>query len=199
MKSKKNRVLITGSAGFIGFHVCKLFLEKNYNVVGVDNLNSYYDVKLKRNRTRYLKEYKNFKFFKADICNKMILKNIFKKNKFDKVINLAAQAGVRYSIKKPKAYLESNVDGFLNIGYFHTQSIVDNYWLLSGGTATRDDSKILDGVQISGSNYGVANSVEFTTSGSFALEKGVPYSITFNAYYYKEDSLDKDGNVSKVS
>ena len=74
MKSKKNKVLITGSAGFIGFHVCKLFLEKNYNVVGVDNLNSYYDVKLKRNRTRYLKEYKNFKFVKADICNKMILK-----------------------------------------------------------------------------------------------------------------------------
>ena len=115
MKSKKNRVLITGSAGFIGFHVCKLFLEKNYNVVGVDNLNSYYDVKLKRNRTRYLKEYKNFKFFKADICNKMILKNIFKKNKFDKVINLAAQAGVRYSIKNPDAYMKSNLIGFFNI------------------------------------------------------------------------------------
>ena len=115
MKSKKNKVLITGSAGFIGFHVCKLFLEKNYNVVGVDNLNSYYDVKLKRNRTRYLKEYKNFKFVKADICNKMILKNIFKKNKFDKVINLAAQAGVRYSIKNPDAYMKSNLIGFFNI------------------------------------------------------------------------------------
>ena len=115
MKSKKNKVLITGSAGFIGFHVCKLFLEKNYYVVGVDNLNNYYDVKLKKNRTNFLKKYKNFKFVKADISNKRILQNIFKKNKFDKVINLAAQAGVRYSIKNPDVYLKSNLVGFFNI------------------------------------------------------------------------------------
>ena len=102
------------------------------------------------------------------------------------------------TIESPQTLIDPySVDGFLNIGYFHTQSIVDNYWLLSGGTATRNDSKILDGIEISGSNYTRGSSVELTTSGSFALEKGVPYSITFNAHYFKEDKVQDNDDVEK--
>lgn len=116
MKLKRNNILITGSAGFIGFHVSKLFLKKKYNVFGIDNLNNYYDISLKKSRTNYLKKnFKNFKFIKLDICNKNNLERIFKKNFFSKVINLAAQAGVRYSLTNPDAYVKSNLIGFSNL------------------------------------------------------------------------------------
>ena len=99
-KLKKNKILVTGSAGFIGFHVCKIFLKNNYSVYGIDNLNNYYDVKLKKDRTNFLKNnFKNYKFSKIDISDKKKLDKFFKKNHFNIVINLAAQAGVRYSIK----------------------------------------------------------------------------------------------------
>ena len=115
-KLKKDKILITGSAGFIGFHVSKFFLEKNYKVYGIDNLNNYYDVKLKNDRIKLLKNnFKNFKFSKIDISNKKSLEKLFKKNSFDKVINLAAQAGVRYSINNPDAYVKSNLVGFCNL------------------------------------------------------------------------------------
>ena len=115
-KLKKNKILITGSAGFIGFHVSKFFLERNYKVYGIDNLNNYYDVKLKNDRIKFLKNnFKNFKFSKLDISNKKSLEKLFKKNSFDKVINLAAQAGVRYSIDNPDVYVKSNLIGFCNL------------------------------------------------------------------------------------
>ena len=108
------KVLITGCAGFIGYHLCSKMLNEGYNVFGVDNLNSYYDVKLKKRRLSLLKKNKNFKFKKIDISNFDKLKHIFK-NKFEIVINLAAQAGVRYSLKHPNAYINSNILGFYNI------------------------------------------------------------------------------------
>ena len=115
-KLKKDKILITGSAGFIGFHVCKIFLEKNYIVYGLDNLNNYYDIKLKKNRINFLKKnYKKFNFLKVDLSNKLELKKVFRKNIFTKVINLAAQAGVRYSLKNPDAYVKSNLIGFCNL------------------------------------------------------------------------------------
>ena len=115
-KLKKNKILITGSAGFIGFHVCKTFLKNNYSVCGIDNLNDYYDVKLKKDRTNFLKnKFKNYKFIKIDISNKKSLEKLFKIKRFDTVINLAAQAGVRYSIKNPDAYVKSNLQGFCNL------------------------------------------------------------------------------------
>ncbi len=115
-KLKKNKILITGSAGFIGFHVCKIFLKDNYSVYGIDNLNDYYDVKLKKDRTNFLKNnFKNYKFTKIDISNKKSLDKLFKVNRFDIVINLAAQAGVRYSIKNPDSYVKSNLQGFCNL------------------------------------------------------------------------------------
>jgi len=109
------KILITGVAGFIGFHVAKKFLEKKKYIIGIDNLNNYYDTKLKRKRIQLLKSFKNFKFNKLDICNYTKLNNFLKKNKVNYIIHLAAQAGVRYSIKNPRTYLNTNIDGFFNI------------------------------------------------------------------------------------
>tara|TARA_Y100000590_G_C15639110_1_gene984230 strand:- start:95 stop:1090 length:996 start_codon:yes stop_codon:yes gene_type:complete len=109
------KILITGSAGFIGFHLCNFLLKKKLEVYGLDNLNKYYDVELKKKRLEILKKYKNFKFFKIDLSNKIALFKAFKKIKIDYVINLAAQAGVRYSISNPDDYLKSNLVGFCNL------------------------------------------------------------------------------------
>ncbi len=116
MKRSKPTYLITGSAGFIGFHVCKILLQKNYHVIGIDNINNYYDVDLKLNRLKQLKKIKgNFKFYRVDISNYKKLEQIFKNLKNFKVIHLAAQAGVRYSLKFPKTYIRSNLLGFWNV------------------------------------------------------------------------------------
>lgn len=111
----KNRILITGCAGFIGMHLCKKFLENKFSVVGVDNLNNYYDVKIKNSRVALLKRYKNFHFVKKDLKDKNCLQNIYKVFNFKKIIHLAAQAGVRYSLDFPEEYIKNNVDVFLNI------------------------------------------------------------------------------------
>lgn len=109
------KILITGGAGFIGFHLSKRLLDNNYQVIVVDNLNDYYDVNLKKERLKILKEYKNFIFIKADISNKDEIMKPFQEYDFDVVINLAAQAGVRYSIDHPDSYITSNIIGFFNI------------------------------------------------------------------------------------
>ena len=109
------KILITGSSGFIGFHLSKLLPEKGLQVVGIDNMNDYYDQQLKEDRLKQLKERENFSFFQIDSKDKENLDELFKKEKFDYVINLAAQAGVRYSITNPYAYVDSNLIGFINI------------------------------------------------------------------------------------
>jgi UDP-glucuronate 4-epimerase len=119
------KVLVTGIAGFIGFHVAKRLLNEGYSVLGFDNINDYYDVQLKLDRLKELgieehnnqwKSYHtNLKFVKADLLEKEILMNMFKVEKFDYVIHLAAQAGVRYSLEAPQKYVDSNITGFLNI------------------------------------------------------------------------------------
>ncbi len=106
-------ILVTGAAGFIGFHT-SLFLLKNHSVYGIDNLNSYYEPSLKKNRLKILKGFSNFKFYKTDIQNKNLLKK-FKNINFDLIINLAAQAGVRHSLKDPYAYIDSNILGQINM------------------------------------------------------------------------------------
>ena len=107
-------VLITGCAGFIGFHLTSKILNK-YNVVGIDNLNDYYDPNIKKDRLKILKKEKNFKFYKSDITNLISLKRIIKKHKIRYIIHLAAQAGVRYSINHPEKYVSSNLVGFFNV------------------------------------------------------------------------------------
>ena len=109
------KILVTGGAGFIGFHLSKRLLELNHEVIAIDNLNDYYDVKLKEARLNILKKYPNYHFFKMDIVHKDQLMELFKENNFTIVINLAAQAGVRYSIDHPDSYINSNIIGFFNI------------------------------------------------------------------------------------
>jgi UDP-glucuronate 4-epimerase len=109
------KIIVTGSAGFIGFHLCKSLLDDDYEVLGIDNINDYYDPKLKLARLDQLNSYKNFKFEKVDIADRNSITRSFKLYKPQKVVNLAAQAGVRYSIKNPYAYMDSNLVGFLNI------------------------------------------------------------------------------------
>ncbi len=114
------QVLITGSAGFIGFHLCMALIKKGHDVIGIDNFNNYYDVNLKKARNdQLLKNSKNhlgsFKIFDVDITDNISLKEIFQNNKIKQVINLAAQAGVRYSIENPAKYIQANIVGFGNI------------------------------------------------------------------------------------
>ncbi len=108
-------ILITGSAGFIGYHVTKKILNKNIKVIGIDNINNYYDINLKKNRIKDLKINKKFFFYKVDLSNYKKLDNIVKNKKIKIIIHLAAQAGVRYSIKNPRIYFKSNLEGFFNI------------------------------------------------------------------------------------
>lgn len=109
------RVLVTGAAGFIGFHLSRKLCGLGAEVIGIDNLNDYYDVRLKESRLDILKSLPHFSFHKIDLKDKPSIDNLFTTNQIDYVVNLAAQAGVRYSITNPYAYIESNVTGFLNI------------------------------------------------------------------------------------
>lgn len=122
------KILITGAAGFIGFHLVKRLLGSNYQITGLDNLNSYYDVNLKydrlkqtgietweRNRLAESELYSNYQFIEADLKDHTLLADLFQSERFDIVVNLAAQAGVRYSLENPHSYVDSNITGFLNI------------------------------------------------------------------------------------
>jgi len=112
----KKNILVTGAAGFIGFHFCKKILSvKNCKVFGIDNLNNYYSVKLKMDRLNILKKNKNFTFSKIDISEMNSLKKFFLSKKIDIIFNFAAQAGVRYSLINPESYIKSNLKGFLNM------------------------------------------------------------------------------------
>ena len=110
-----NKILVTGSGGFIGFSLCEKLLERGDCVVGIDNHNNYYDPKIKKARVNRLIKYSNYHHHRSDISDEKNLKNIFKKHKPQKVVNLAAQAGVRYSIDNPLAYIKSNIVGFAHI------------------------------------------------------------------------------------
>ena len=115
----KKNILVTGSAGFIGFSFCKKLIDNETQVIGIDNVNDYYDTNLKEKRLKILKETSlknnNWQFIKADLINKSLLMQVFEKYKPETVINLAAQAGVRYSLENPGAYINSNIVGFANV------------------------------------------------------------------------------------
>ena len=115
MQLKYETVLVTGAAGFIGFHLARRLLNDGYQVVGLDNVNPYYEVALKEARLEMLKNESNFTFVKLDLSERKPLQDIFDGKGFDVVVNLAAQAGVRYSIENPYAYVDSNLVGFVNL------------------------------------------------------------------------------------
>jgi UDP-glucuronate 4-epimerase len=117
------KLLVTGAAGFIGFHTAKLLLERGDEVVGLDNLNSYYDPALKEARLEILRGFARFRFIKADLADRGAMQALFRAEGFQRVVHLAAQAGVRYSLENPHAYVHSNIVGFLEVieGCRHTQ------------------------------------------------------------------------------
>ena len=109
------KILITGAAGFIGYHLCSRLMEQGDRIVGIDNINDYYEVNLKLNRLKQIEGKRNFTFIKLDITDREGIHKLFAKEKFDIVVNMAAQAGVRYSLINPYTYIDSNINGFINI------------------------------------------------------------------------------------
>ena len=140
-------ILITGAAGFIGYHLCKKLLEDENIILGIDNLNNYYNPMLKLNRLNQLKSYKNFEFNKIDIINRKLITSVFKKFKPNKVINLAAQAGVRYSLENPYAYIDSNLVGFLNILELCRQNETEGFVYASSSSVYGENNKIPFSIQ----------------------------------------------------
>jgi UDP-glucuronate 4-epimerase len=135
-------ILITGTAGFIGFHVSKRLLETGATVIGIDNLNEYYDVSLKESRLRILESFGGFRFYRADIHDLGALKEIFRKHSPSRICNLAAQAGVRYSLTDPFAYQKSNLEGFLNLLEMARQAKVENFVYASSSSVYGLNRKI---------------------------------------------------------
>ena len=107
--------LVTGAAGFIGFHLCQRLLAKGETVIGIDNINSYYEVSLKKDRLAQLESHSSFSFYQLDLADREGMEKLFKQHQFDFVAHMAAQAGVRYSLENPHAYIDSNLVGFGNI------------------------------------------------------------------------------------
>ena len=138
----KDKILVTGSAGFIGFHLCKSLLEDDFEIMGIDIINDYYDQKLKLDRLKILEKFDNFTFKKINISHKDKLSKEFNNFKPTKVVNLAAQAGVRYSIKNPYAYLDSNLSGFINIIELCRHSHVEGLIYASSSSVYGGNKKI---------------------------------------------------------
>ncbi len=115
MPKDKTKILVTGAAGFIGFYLAKRFAERGDDVLGIDNMSDYYDVTLKESRLGELRKLKNFRFIRMDVADRAAVEQLFAENTFDRVIHMAAQAGVRYSLTNPYVYAQSNLVGFLNI------------------------------------------------------------------------------------
>ena len=115
MNYNDKKIIVTGSAGFIGSTLCLKLLERGDNIIGIDNHNDYYDPKIKEARLQRLIKYSNYQHYKIDLSDKKSLDEVFKDHKVSKVVNLAAQAGVRYSMENPLAYINSNIVGFAQI------------------------------------------------------------------------------------
>lgn len=136
------KILITGSAGFIGAYLAQKLLRNNNIVIGLDNLNDYYEQELKVERLENLIEERNYKFIRGDISDKEFIRNLFKEHQFDVVINLAAQAGVRYSIENPDVYIQSNIIGFYNILEACRQYPVDHLLYASSSSVYGSNKKV---------------------------------------------------------
>ena len=172
----KNYFLITGCAGFIGFHLSLYFLKKKKNIIGIDNINSYYSTKIKLSRLKILNEFVNFKFYKIDISKQKKIHNslIIYKGKINAVFHLAAQAGVRYSITNPEEYIKSNLNGFYNIiNYTKINSI--KYFFYASSSS------------VYGNNIGKLN-LKMDTSKPLSLYAATKKSNEVIAYSYSQMS-----------
>jgi len=141
-QEKNHPILVTGAAGFIGFHLSRKLLEMGNQVIGVDNLNPYYDISLKEARLDHLKPFQEFVFYKEDIQNLSGLKAIFQKHSIGQICNLAAQAGVRHSLKDPFSYQKSNLEGFLNLLELAREYGIANFVYASSSSVYGDSPKI---------------------------------------------------------
>jgi len=142
MTCRFDRVLVTGAAGFIGFHLAKRLLCDGKHVTGIDNLSPYYDVRLKEDRLRQLGAHEYFTFSKSDLSDRDDLEKIFQKNRFDVVVNLAAQAGVRYSLQNPHAYVDANLAGFVNLLECCRHSAVGHFVFASSSSVYGANTKM---------------------------------------------------------
>lgn len=135
-------ILVTGSAGFIGFHLSKKLLEDGIEVIGYDNVNNYYDPTLKEARLKILQEFDYFTFYRKNLCDFGALEIVFKNHSIKKVCNLAAQAGVRYSLTNPFAYQKSNIEGFLNIIELSKRAKIENFVYASSSSVYGNNKKL---------------------------------------------------------
>ena len=142
MTNTQRKTLVTGAAGFIGFHVARSLLERGQEVIGIDNLNPYYDVSLKRGRLELITSNPLFTFYHGDINDLATLETIFADHPIDRICNLAAQAGVRYSIQNPFAYEESNLKGFLNLLELARHYPVRNFVFASSSSVYGNNRKL---------------------------------------------------------
>lgn len=170
---KNKKILVTGAAGFIGYFLSKHLIDIGCTVVGIDNLNDYYDVHLKRARLNNLEIYEKFKFYKIDLVDKHEIDKLFLNEKFDIVVNLAAQAGVRYSIINPEAYINSNIVGFFNILEACRHNPVDHLVYASSSS-------------VYGTNKKVPYSIEDKVDNPVSLYAATKKSNELMAYAYSK-------------
>jgi UDP-glucuronate 4-epimerase len=156
------KVLVTGAAGFIGFHLTKRLLNDGYQVHGIDNLNDYYDINLKQARLEQLKYYPSFTFQRLDLADRDRILELFQQNSFDYVVNLAAQAGVRYSLKNPHAYIDSNITGFVNLLEGCRNSEIQHFIFASSSSVYGANTKI---------PFSIGDSVDYPVSLYAATKK----------------------------
>jgi UDP-glucuronate 4-epimerase len=172
------KILVTGAAGFIGFHVSKRLLESNYEVVGLDNINDYYDINLKKDRLKNLKDYKRFVFYKNNLEDKEAVEQLFKKEEPQRVVHLAAQAGVRYSIQHPEVYVQSNIVGTFNILEGCRYNAVEHLIYASSssayGLSTKYPFSVEDNVSHPVSFYGATKIASELMAHSYSHLYGIP-------------------------
>jgi UDP-glucuronate 4-epimerase len=217
----KKKILVTGSAGFIGFHVSQILLEKGYNVYGVDNYSKYYDVNLKKKRTSKLKKYKNFFFNKFDLKDEKKVKNFVKNKNFEVVVHMAAQPGVRLSFINRKTYFDNNIKVFFNMVEICLSSKIKHFIYASSssvyGETKKFPNKESDNTdnqvsfyaatkkcnEIIASCYSQMTETKFTGLRFFTVygPLGRPdmalYKFTKNLYSSKKISIYNNGNHSR--
>src|SRR6266850_1680562 len=177
-KKAPMRILVTGAAGFIGFHVARRLLADGHDVVGLDSVNHYYDVRIKEARLALLQEHRGFEFVRVALADPEAMDQLFDRSNFDRVIHLAAQAGVRYSLERPDAYIASNVLGFLQVleecRYRKVPHLVYASSSSVYGASTRMPFSVQHGADHPLSMYGVSKRTNELMAHSYSYLFGLP-------------------------